>query len=59
MEFQDHLLNKLKVNICKAKKLICFTGHQQGEEQRETENKAYVEGINLSRSLEYSRGDKF
>jgi len=52
-------LNKLKVNICKAKKLIYFTGHQQGEEQRETENKAYVEGINLSRSLEYSRGDKF
>lgn len=42
MEFQDHLLNKLEVNICKAKKLICFTGHQQGEEQRERQKTKHM-----------------
>lgn len=50
-------MNKLKV---RTKKLICFTEHGQGEEQRKRERKkAYVKGINLSRPLEYSRGDKF
>lgn len=54
-------MNKLKVNTFQDNEVNMFyrTSAGGGTERERERKKAYVEGINLSRPLEYSRGDKF